>query len=63
MERQSSKMNVKKSQVAGALFGIAMSISFWMMLGTPGLVVLAPFTILGMQMFKGLDDEKPDDKK
>lgn len=56
-------MKGEKSQVAGALFGVAMSILLYMMLGTPGFVVLAPFTILGMQMFKGLDDEKPDDKK
>mgnify|MGYP006956062260 CR=1 FL=1 len=55
-------MKGEKSQVAGALFGVAMSILLYMMLGTPGFVVLAPFTILGMQMFKGLDDEKPDDK-
>ena len=56
-------MKCKKSQIAGLLFGVAMGISFSLMLGTPGLIVLAPFTILGMQMFKRLDDEKPDDKK
>lgn len=56
-------MKFKKSQAAGFLFGAAMSISFSVMLGTPGLIVLAPFTILGMQMFKHLDDEKPNDKK
>ena len=56
-------MKFKKSQAAGRLFGAAMGILFRVMLGTPGLAMLAPFTILGMQMFKHLDDEKPDDKK
>ncbi len=56
-------MKFKKSQAAGLLFGAAMGILFRVMLGTPGLAMLAPFTILGMQMFKHLDDEKPDDKK
>ena len=51
-------MNFKKSQAAGLLFGTAMGILFRMMLGTPGFAVLAPFTILGMQMFKHLDDDQ-----
>ena len=51
-------MNVKKSQAAGFLFGAAMTILYSMMLGRSGLIVLAPFTILGMQMFKHLDDDK-----
>ena len=54
---------MKKSQIAGILFGVAMGALFSVSLGTPGLAMLAPFTILGMQMFKHLDDEKPDDKK
>ena len=56
-------MKFKKSQAAGFLFGVAMAISFSVMLGVPGLTVLAPFTILGMQMFKHLDDDKPDDNQ
>ncbi len=56
-------MTFKKSQAVGLLFGAAMGILFCVMLGTPGLAVLAPFTLLGMQMFKHLDEDKPDDYK
>ena len=56
-------MKFKKSQAAGLLFGAAMGILFCVTLGTPGLTVLAPFTILGTQMFRHLDDDKPDDHK
>ena len=58
-ERQSSKM--KKSQIAGILFGVAMGAAFSVTLGTVGFVLGASFAILGMVMFKGLDD--PQDKK
>ena len=58
-ERQSSKM--KKSQIAGILFGVAMGVLFSMSLGTVGFVLGASFASLGMVMFKGLDD--PPDKK
>ena len=58
-ERQSSKM--KKSQIAGILFGVAMGVLFSVTLGTVGFVLGASFVSLGMVMFKGLDD--PQDKK
>ena len=51
-------MKFKKSHLAGLLFGVAMTILFRMLLGTPGLIVLALFTILGMQMFQHLDDDE-----
>lgn len=56
-------MKLKKSQLAGILFGVAMGISFSLMLGTVGYVLGASFALLGMEMFKGLDDDKPDDEK
>ena len=59
MERQSNKM--KKSQIAGILFGVAMGVLFSMTLGTVGFMLGASFVSLGMLMFKGLDD--PQDKK
>lgn len=52
---------MKKRQVAGVLFGVAMGVLFSMTLGTVGFVLGASFAILGMVMFKGLDD--PQDKK
>ena len=54
-------MKLKKSQVAGILFGIAMGAAFSVPLGTVGFTLGASFAILGMVMFKGLDD--PQDKK
>ena len=54
---------MKKSQVAGILFGVAMGVLFSLMLGTVGYVLGASFALLGMEMFKGLDDDKPDDEK
>ena len=54
-------MKLKKSQVAGILFGVAMGISFSLTLGTVGYVLGASFVSLGMVMFQGLDD--PQDKK
>ena len=54
---------MKKSQVAGILFGVAMGVLFSVTLGTVGFVLGASFAILGMVMFKGLDNDKPDDKK
>ena len=54
-------MKLKKSQVAGILFGVAMGISFSLTLGTVGFVLGASFASLGMVMFQGLDD--PQDKK
>ena len=54
---------MKKSQIAGILFGIAMGAAFSVSLGTVGFVLGASFALLGMEMFKGLDDDKPDDEK
>ena len=58
-ERQSSKM--KKSQIAGILFGVAMGVLFSVSLGTVGFALGAGFVGLGTVMFEGLDD--PQDKK
>lgn len=52
---------MKKSQIAGILFGVAMGALFSVSLGTVGFALGASFAILGMVMFKGLDD--PPDKK
>ena len=52
---------MKKSQIAGILFGIAMGAAFSVSLGTVGFVLGASFAILGLVMFIGLDD--PQDKK
>ena len=52
---------MKKSQVAGILFGVAMGALFSVTLGTVGFVLGASFASLGMVIFKGLDD--PQDKK
>ena len=52
---------MKKSQLAGILFGVAMGIASSEPLGTVGFVLGASFVSLGMVMFKGLDD--PQDKK
>ena len=52
---------MKKSQIAGILFGVAMGVLFSMSLGTVGFVLGTGFVSLGMVMFKGLDD--PPDKK
>ncbi|MHA3677078.1 hypothetical protein [Faecalibacterium sp. PGM34] len=52
---------MKKSQIAGILFGVAMGVLFSVSLGTVGFVLGASFVSLGMVMFKGLDD--PPDKK
>ena len=52
---------MKKSQLAGILFGVAMGVLFSMSLGTVGFVLGAGFVSLGMVMFKGLDG--PPDKK
>ena len=58
-ERQSNKM--KKSQIAGILFGVAMGVLFSVTMGTVGFALGASFVSLGMVMFEGLDD--PQDKK
>ena len=47
---------MKKSQIAGILFGVAMGVLFSVSMGTVGFVLGASFAILGMVMFKGLDD-------
>ena len=52
---------MKKSQIAGILFGVAMGVLFSGALGTVGFALGARFVSLGMVMFKGLDD--PPDKK
>ncbi len=49
-ERQSSKM--KKSQIAGILFGVAMGVLFSVSLGTVGFALGASFANLGMVMFQ-----------
>lgn len=54
-------MKLKKSQIAGILFGVAMGVLFSMSLGTVGFALGAGFASLGMVMFQGLDD--PQDKK
>ena len=54
---------MKKSQIAGILFGVAMGVLFSMSLGTVGFALGAGFASLGMVMFKGLDNDKPGDKK
>ena len=52
---------MKKSQIAGILFGVAMGVLFSVSLGTVGFVLGASLVSLGMVMFKGLED--PPDKK
>ena len=52
---------MKKSQLAGILFGVAMGVLFSVSMGTVGFVLGAGFVSLGIVMFKGLDD--PPDKK
>ena len=53
---------MKKSQIAGILFGVAMGVLFSVSMGTVGFVLGASFASLGMVMFlKGSDD--PQDKK
>ena len=49
---------MKKSQIAGILFGVAMGVLFSVSLGTVGFALGAS---LAMVMFEGLDD--PLDKK
>jgi len=55
-------MKLKKSQLAGLLFGIAMGISFSVMLGTVGLVMGVPFVFLGSLIFRELDKPKSNDE-
>ena len=52
---------MKKSQIAGILFGVAMGVLFSVSMGTVGFALGSGFVSLGMVMFKGLDD--PQDKK
>ena len=42
---------MKKSQIAGILFGAAMGVLFSVSMGTVGFVLGASFAILGMVMF------------
>ncbi len=52
---------MKKSQLAGILFGVAMGVLFSVSMGTVGFALGVSFVSLDMVMFKGLDD--PQDKK
>ena len=52
---------MKKSQLAGILFGVAMGVLFSVSMGTVGFARGASFVSLGMVMFNGRDD--PQDKK
>ena len=52
---------MKKSQIAGILFGVAMGVLFSVSMGTVGWSVGAGVVGLGRVMFEGLDD--PQDKK
>ena len=52
---------MKKSQIAGILFGVAMCVLFRVSMGSVGFVLGASLANLGMVMFEGLDD--PLDKK
>lgn len=54
---------MKKSQVAGILFGIAMGVLFSVSLGTVGFALGASFISLAMVMFQGLDEPQNKDKK
>ena len=54
---------MKKSQIAGILFGVAMGVLFSVSLETVGFVLGASFASLGTVMFKGLDDPQNKDKK
>ena len=47
---------MKKSQIAGILFGVAMGALFSVSLGTVGFALGASLANLGMVMFEGLDD-------
>ena len=47
---------MKKSQIAGILFGVAMGVLFSVSMGTVGFALGGGFVGLGMVMFKGLDD-------
>ena len=53
---------MKKSQIAGILFGVAMGVLFSVSMGTVGFALGASFASLGMVMFEGLDDP-PDNLK
>ena len=53
---------MKKSQIAGILFGVAMGVLFSMSLGTVGFVLGTSFASLGM-VFQGLDDPQNKDKR
>lgn len=52
---------MKKSQIAGILFGVAMGVLFSVSMGTVGFALGASFVSQGMVMFEGLDN--PQDKK
>ena len=45
----------KKSMLAGIFFGIAMAVSFGVMLGPVGIALGVPFMFLGKTMFRELD--------
>ena len=54
---------MKKSQIAGILFGVAMGVLFSVSMGTVGFALGASFISLAMVMFEGLDDPQNKDKK
>lgn len=49
------KQKPEKSTVAGILFGVAMAVSFGVMLGPVGIALGVPFLFLGKTMFRELD--------
>ena len=52
---------MKKSKIAGILFGVAMGVEISVSMGRVGFALGAGFVGPGLVMFEGLDD--PQDKK
>lgn len=55
------KRKLRKSEVAGILFGVAMAVSFSLTLGPAGIALGVPFAVLGKEIFRELD--RPDKKQ